>query len=174
MKRWKLFIPLVVFFVMGGMLFKGLSLDPNDLPSVLIDKPMPEFSLPSLHDQTVLLDQNVLKGQSYLLNIWGTWCPSCRYEHPYLVELSKMGIPIVGINWRDDADAAKALLKKTGDPYTQNIFDEEGVLAMALGVTGAPETFIVDAEGVIRYKRTGVVNEEIWTSTMAPIFNGQN
>lgn len=169
--RLKLFIPFAVFALLAIVLYFALRLDPNDLPSALIDRPVPEFSLPSLENSQEVITHDQLKGKPYLLNIWATWCTSCKYEHPYLIKLANMGIPIYGINWQDDKEAALRVLEKTGNPYQKNMFDKEGTLAMALGVTGAPETFIVDAEGIIRYKRTGIINEEVWTSEMAPIFN---
>lgn len=170
MKRFKLFIPFVVFVVMAGLLFVGLSLKPDELPSVLIGKPVPEFALPDLANPEQTITPATLKGKPYLLNVWATWCPSCKYEHPYLLKLAEMGVSIYGINYKDESDKARRLLEQTGNPYKANIIDEEGVLVMALGVYGAPETFVVDAEGIIRYKLVGVVNEENWTSTMAPIF----
>lgn len=171
-KRLKLFIPLAVFVVMAVLLLVGLKLDPNELPSVLIGKPVPEFSLPSLDDPGQNITPEDLKGKAYLLNVWATWCPSCKYEHPYLLKLAEMGVPIYGINYKDDTDKARQLLEQTGNPYLRNIVDEEGILIMALGVYGAPETFIVDADGIIRYKLVGVVDEKVWTSEMAPIFFG--
>lgn len=173
MKRFKLFIPFSVFAVMAGLLYIGLSLDPNELPSVLIDKPVPEFALPDLDNPEKVITPATMKGKPYLLNVWATWCPSCKYEHPYLLKLAEMGIPIYGVNYKDESEKARKLLRDTGNPYQANIVDEEGTLIMALGVYGAPETFIVDAEGIIRYKLVGVVTEEIWTSTMAPIFFGE-
>jgi cytochrome c biogenesis protein CcmG/thiol:disulfide interchange protein DsbE len=170
MKRFKLFIPFAVFLILSGLLYMGLSLDPNELPSVLIGKPVPEFSLPDLHNPDNNITPATMKGKPYLLNVWATWCPSCKYEHPYLIKLAEMGVPIYGVNYKDDTDKARKLLQDAGDPYMANIVDEEGSLIMALGVYGAPETFIVDAEGIIRYRLVGVVNEEIWKSTMAPIF----
>lgn len=170
MKRLKLFIPLAVFLVMGVLLTIGLKLDPNDLPSALIGKPVPEFSLPSLQDPQQHITPETMQGKPYLLNVWATWCPSCKYEHPYLLKLAKMGIPIYGVNYKDDTEAARRLLEETGNPYLANAVDEEGSLIMALGVYGAPETFVVDAEGIIRYKLVGVVDEQVWTSEMAQYF----
>jgi cytochrome c biogenesis protein CcmG/thiol:disulfide interchange protein DsbE len=173
MKRFKLFIPFAIFIILSGLLYAGLSLDPNELPSVLIGKPMPEFSLPDLDNPGKNITPATMKGKPYLLNVWATWCPSCKYEHPYLLKLAEMGVPIYGVNYKDDVDKARKLLHDTGNPYSANIVDEEGSLIMSLGVYGAPETFIVDAEGIIRYRLVGVVNEEIWKSTMAPIFFGE-
>lgn len=171
-RRLFLFIPVAVFAVLSVLLFVGLRLDPNELPSVLVGRPVPEFSLPSLEDPGTNITPETMKGKPYLLNVWATWCPACRIEHPYLLKLADMGVPIYGINYKDDADKARRLLQQTGNPYSANIFDEDGVLVMALGVYGAPETFIVDAEGIIRYKLVGVVDEKVWTSQMAPIFFG--
>ena len=173
MKRFKLFIPFVVFVVLSGLLYVGLSLDPNELPSVLIGKPVPEFSLPDLDNPDSQITPATMKGKPYLLNVWATWCPSCKYEHPYLVKLAESGVPIYGVNYKDDTEKARKLLQDMGNPYSANIVDEEGSLIMALGVYGAPETFVVDANGIIRYRLVGVVNEEIWKSTLAPIFFGE-
>lgn len=170
MKRLKLFIPFVVFAIMASLLYVGLSLDPNELPSVLVGKPVPEFELPSLQNENETITPATMKGKPYLLNVWATWCPSCKYEHPYLMKLAEAGIPIYGVNYKDEGEKARLLLEKTGNPYVKNIVDTEGSLVMALGVYGAPETFIVDAEGIIRYKLVGVVDEKVWTSEMAPIF----
>src|SRR5688572_2566473 len=161
MKRFKLFIPFAVFALMSGLLYVGLSLEPDELPSVLIGKPVPEFALPDLDNPGQTITPASMKGRAYLLNVWATWCPSCKYEHPYLLKLAQMGVPIYGVNYKDESDKARQLLQETGNPYKANIVDEEGVLVMALGVYGAPETFIVDAEGIIRYKLVGVVNEEV-------------
>lgn len=173
MKRVKLFIPLTIFVVMAGLLYLGLSLDPNELPSVLVGKPVPEFSLPSLEDPEQNITPETMKGKAYLLNVWATWCPSCKHEHPYLMKLAEKGIPIYGVNYRDDTELARQLLEETGNPYLANAVDEEGTLIMALGVYGAPETFIVDDKGIIRYKLVGIVDERVWTTEMAPIFFGE-
>lgn len=170
--RLKLFIPFVAFFVLSILLYQGLKKDPNDLPSALVGKQMPSFALPSLSDETKILTDKDFEGSPYLLNVWATWCPSCKVEHPYLLKLAQMGVPIVGINYKDDRDEAMALLKSMKDPYVDNIADEEGRLGLDLGVYGAPETFVVDAKGIIRYRLAGVVTEEVWTSEIAPVFFG--
>lgn len=158
---------------MSALLYVGLSLDPNELPSVLVGKPVPAFELPSLEDENRVITPEVMKGKPYLLNVWATWCPSCKHEHPYLLKLARAGVPIYGINYKDESDKARMLLEKTGNPYVENIVDTEGSLVMALGVYGAPETFVVDAEGIIRYKLVGIVDEKVWTSEMAPIYFGE-
>lgn len=169
-KRLWLALPLLAFAVFSVLVWFGMKLDPNELPSVLIGKPVPEFALPSLQEPERTLTNADLKGKPYLLNVWATWCPSCKFEHPYLVKLAAEGVPIVGLNYKDDSDQARALLKATGDPYTQNIVDQNGMLVMALGVYGAPETFVIDGDGVVRYKLVGVLDEKVWTEQMGPVY----
>lgn len=163
MNRLKLFLPLIIFVALAAVLLRGLDRDPNAMPSALIDRPMPAFSKPSLLEPQLVLNESVFKGQPALLNVWATWCPSCRVEHPYLLQLAAQGVRIVGLNYKDDSDAARQLLRRTGNPYEINIEDRDGRLGIDLGVFGAPETYLVDAEGVIRFKHVGVVNERIWT-----------
>ncbi len=173
-RRWQLFVPLGIFILLASLLYVGLSLDPNELPSVLIDKPVPEFALPSLSEpEKTLTKKDLPTGAPYLINVWATWCPTCKHEHPFLLKLAKMGIPIVGVNYQDEAEAASRLLANAGDPYLKNIVDEEGSLILSLGVTGAPETFVVDAEGIIRYRVVGVVNQSVWTGQLAQYFIGE-
>lgn len=167
--RLKLFLPLILFAVLALFLFRGLSLDPRELPSALIDKPFPAFSLPAL-DGGETLDRSVLAGEVSLVNVWATWCISCRVEHPYLQKLADAGVRIVGVNYKDDPAAARRWLADLGDPYQRNIVDSDGNLGVDLGVYGAPETYLVDAEGVIRYRHVGVVDERVWTRTLAPLY----
>lgn len=172
MNRLKLFIPLAIFILLTTLFVVGLKLDPNDLPSALVGRQVPAFSLPSLMEPEKTLTPEQLRGKPYLLNVWGTWCPSCIQEHPYLVKLAKQGVTIYGMNYKDDPVAARKLLQRMGDPYVASIVDVEGTLGLDLGVTGAPETFVVDADGVVRYRLVGVINESIWTSTLAPLYAG--
>lgn len=161
MQRWTLFIPFAIFLLLGFFLWRGLYLDPKDVPSALVDKTFPEFELPTLvqGDKKTLAD---LKGQVHLVNVWGTWCISCKVEHPFLVELAKQGVSIVGVNYKDDNDAALKWLNELGNPYLFSVDDEDGTLSMDLGVTGAPETFIIDAEGVVRHKHQGPITKGNW------------
>lgn len=169
--RLKLFLPLILFAVLAAFLFRGLSLDPKALPSALIDKPFPAFSLPALDgDGGEALDRDLLRGEVSLVNVWATWCISCRVEHPYLGKLAEAGVKIVGLNYKDDPAAARRWLEELGDPYRVTIVDGEGKLGLDLGVYGAPETFLVDAEGVIRYRHVGVIDERVWTRTLAPLY----
>tara|TARA_R110002110_G_scaffold66978_1_gene183040 strand:+ start:136421 stop:136972 length:552 start_codon:yes stop_codon:yes gene_type:complete len=167
--RLKLFLPLLLFIGLALFLFRGLSLDPREMPSALVDRPVPEFSLPSLGEQRTLTRADI-EGQVSLLNVWATWCVSCRVEHPYLQYLADNGVPIVGVNYKDaDADALR-WLRDLGNPYQFNIVDAEGTLGLDLGVYGAPETYLVDARGVIRYRHVGVVDERVWTTILQPIY----
>jgi cytochrome c biogenesis protein CcmG/thiol:disulfide interchange protein DsbE len=154
-------IPLVIFAIIAAFLLKGLGMNPREIPSPLIGKSVPEFSLPLLEQEETLVTDKDLLGKPYLLNVWATWCVSCRAEHETLVQLSRSGkVGIVGLNWKDDRDKAQVWLRQLGNPYMANIFDQKGRTAIDLGVYGAPETFLIDAKGVIRHKHAGPLN---WT-----------
>ncbi|MEM6580426.1 MAG: DsbE family thiol:disulfide interchange protein [Pseudomonadota bacterium] len=167
--RLKLFMPLLLFVALALFLFRGLSLDPQAMPSALIDQPLPAFSLPVLGEEVQITRDDVL-GEVALMNVWATWCVSCRVEHPYLLQLSDSGIPIYGINYKDEDAAALRWLAELGDPYRANIVDRTGTLGIDLGVYGAPETYLVDAEGMIRYRHVGVVDERVWQTVLQPLF----
>ncbi len=168
--RLKLFLPLFLFAVLALFLFRGLSLDPTALPSALVDRPLPAFSLPALGTTETLTREDVI-GEASLLNVWATWCISCRVEHPFLTGLAASGVPIIGLNYKEEKDSdALAWLDELGDPYTVNIADREGTLGLDLGVYGAPETYILDARGVIRYRHVGVVDSKVWLEVLGPIF----
>ncbi|MTI13786.1 DsbE family thiol:disulfide interchange protein [Sansalvadorimonas verongulae] len=168
MKRVFLLLPLLVLMALGVLFFRGLSLD-DTVPSALIAKPFPVFSLPSLEEPGTTLTEGILKGQVSLVNVWGSWCPTCYAEHPYLLELAEQGVVIFGMNYKDEGDKAIAWLNKLGDPYRTNFVDADGRLGIDLGVRGAPETFLVDADGVIRYKHEGEVNARVWNDIFEPI-----
>ncbi|HAD09848.1 MAG TPA: DsbE family thiol:disulfide interchange protein [Porticoccaceae bacterium] len=168
MARIKLFIPLFIFLVLAVLLYWGLGRDPSAMPSALVGKSVPAFKLPALADETSMLDASLFQGQVSLLNVWATWCPSCRVEHPFLMELAKQGVPIIGLDYKDERDKALAWLADYGDPYKQVIFDPQGTLGLDLGVFGAPETYLVDAEGRIHFKRVGVVDARVWEQDFAP------
>lgn len=166
MRRWMLLAPLVLFLGMAALLYRGLYLDPSELPSALIGKPFPEFSLPAVQGGAPLARASLL-GKPALVNVWGTWCVACRVEHPVLTKLAQQGVVIYGVNYKDiNADALK-WLKEFHDPYQLNINDEAGSLGLNLGVYGAPETFLIDAKGVIRYKHVGVIDETVWREKLA-------
>ena len=168
MKRLRLFIPLGLFLVLGGFLMRGLQLDPQALPSALIDQPLPEFSLPVL-GESATVNRDAVTGDVSLFNVWATWCASCRVEHPFLTQLAGQGVPIYGINYKDVDEQALQWLAELGDPYRLSIVDAEGSLGLDLGVYGAPETYVVDARGIIRYRHVGVVNERVWREILQPI-----
>ncbi|MEP1593451.1 MAG: DsbE family thiol:disulfide interchange protein, partial [Halieaceae bacterium] len=157
------------FAILALLLFRGLELDPREMPSALIDKPLPEFSLPRLGSDSGIARVDVV-GEVALFNVWATWCVSCRVEHPYLQQLAENGVPIYGVNYKDDDAAAIQWLQDLGDPYRANIVDAQGSLGLDLGVYGAPETYFVDASGVIRYRHVGVIDERVWQSRLEPIY----
>jgi len=162
-------VPLVIFIVFLWFLWKGLSNDPRILESVLINKPLPQFSIESLKDKNIIIE--AMPKTSYLLNVWATWCPSCRAEHQYLGKLKQQGISIIGINYKDEREAAIAWLQQLGDPYQLVVYDEAGQLGIDLGVYGAPETYLVDALGKIRYRHAGPMDETVWQSQFLPRIN---
>jgi cytochrome c biogenesis protein CcmG/thiol:disulfide interchange protein DsbE len=163
-------LPLVVFFIMVAFLGVGLRLDPREVPSPFIGKPAPAFTLPQLAEPGKTFGTAELKGQVSLVNVWASWCVSCRQEHPLLVELSKAKVlPIYGLNYKDEREAALNWLKRLGNPYTLSVFDEEGKAGIEWGVYGVPETFLIDKQGVIRHKHTGPITPEAWQKTLLPL-----
>jgi len=160
-------VPLGIFLVLVAFLYRGLSLDPKLVPSPLVGKPMPAFTLTRLQDPNATISDTDIKGKVSILNIWATWCISCRAEHATLLELAKTGkVDIYGLNYKDERAAAQKWLRQLGDPYVANAFDDTGRVGIDWGVYGAPETFIIDSQGIIRHKHVGpltmdVVNEEI-------------
>jgi cytochrome c biogenesis protein CcmG/thiol:disulfide interchange protein DsbE len=169
MKKWLYFLPIILFIILGIFLYRGIALDPSEMPSALIDKPVPAFSLADLQDGSVVTEK-ALQGRVTLLNVWATWCVSCRMEHPYLLELARRGVTIVGVDYKDDDAKAQDWLKELGNPYALTVIDKEGRLGLDLGVFGAPESFLVDKHGIIRYKRVGVIDERVWQTEIAPVY----
>ncbi|MGV8835701.1 DsbE family thiol:disulfide interchange protein [Cellvibrio sp.] len=173
-QRLFLFIPLAIFVLLGVLFWRGLSLDPNEMPSALLNKPVPAFDLPVLPapenpQGLVSANQDMLKGKVSLLNVWATWCTTCRQEHEFLNTLKAQGILIYGINYKDNAADAQRWLAELHNPYVFSVVDEEGRLGLNLGVFGAPETYVIDKQGVIRYKHIGDVNQNVWTRVLDPI-----
>ena len=172
-KKFLVFAPLATFVLLASFFYSALQLrevrSGDELTSALIDRPFPEFLLPGLageiHDQSELS-----KGEVKLVNVWGSWCPSCRYEHPFLTELVAQGVPLIGLNYKDTPAAALEWLDFFGDIYDYHIQDSDGRLGLNLGVYGAPETFIVDGQGIIRYKRVGVVDQRVWDAEMKAVY----
>ncbi len=168
MKRYLL--PLLVFVLLAGFLAVGLKRDPRAIPSPLIDKPAPGFSLPQLHAPEQRVAAADLRGQVWLLNVWASWCVACRQEHPLLVELSKTGqVKMYGLNYKDKRADALGWLAKLGDPYVQSMSDTEGLVGIDFGVYGVPETFVIDKQGVIRHKHTGPVTADALREVLLPL-----
>ncbi|WXL24478.1 DsbE family thiol:disulfide interchange protein [Ectopseudomonas mendocina] len=169
MKRLLLLLPLAIFLGVAVFLYRGLFLDPSELPSALIGKPLPAFTLQSVQGEKQLTEAD-LKGKPALVNIWATWCVACRVEHPVLNKLSEMGVNIYGVNYKDYNAAAQKWLKDFHNPYQLNVADTSGSLGLDLGVYGAPETFLIDKDGVIRHKFVGVIDERVWREQLAPLY----
>ncbi|RRV17927.1 DsbE family thiol:disulfide interchange protein [Pseudomonas saudiphocaensis] len=170
MKRLLMLLPLLVFLTVAVFLYRGLFLDPSELPSALIDKPVPEFSLPSLETPERMLSAADFKGEAALINVWATWCPTCRAEHEMLNQLAGQGVVVYGVNYKDDSEAARRWLNELGNPYRLNVEDPEGSLGINLGVYGAPETFLIDKNGVIRHKYVGAIDQRVWREQLAPLY----
>ena len=169
-KTLRFVLPLAIFLAIAFFLFRGLSLNPRAVPSPLIGKPVPPFAVPVLDDATKMLTPAELRGKIYLINVWGSWCVSCRDEHPVLVELAKKGtLPIYGLNWKDRHEDAVAWLQRYGDPYVASGVDRDGKVAIDFGVYGAPETYLVDREGIIRFKQTGPLTWRIIEEKIMPL-----
>ena len=170
MTRIALFIPLVVFAILTLFLLKGLDRDPTELPSALVGEAFPNFVLPSLADDQKFLSERDLGSRVVLVNVWATWCFACRIEHPMLNQLATEGVAIIGLNYKDQNQQARQWLEQKGNPYVFNIVDSEGILGFDLGVTGAPETYLVDAQGIIRYRRVGVVDQRVWDDEISGLY----
>jgi cytochrome c biogenesis protein CcmG/thiol:disulfide interchange protein DsbE len=170
MKALRFILPLAIFLVIAFFLWRGLGLNPREVPSPLIGKSVPAFSVPVLGDPAKTLSSAELRGQVYLLNVWGSWCVSCRDEHPVLVEFAKRGsIPLYGLNWKDKREDAIAWLERFGDPYVVSGVDRDGRVAIDFGVYGAPETYLVDREGIIRFKQTGPLTWKVIEERIVPL-----
>lgn len=168
-QRLLLFIPLIIFGVLAVLFFRGLSLDPNSMPSALLNKPVPKFSLPRLENPTAQRTESLVQGKVTLINVWATWCVTCRAEHAFLNQLKQQGVHIVGIDYKDDTADAQRWISELGNPYDEIVIDAEGRLGLDLGVFGAPETYVVDKNSIIRYKHIGDLNQKVWDETIAPI-----
>lgn len=166
----KYLIPIVVFALIGLLLWKGLSLDPKLIPSPLIGKALPEFSLAKVHRPEKVVSPKDLYGRVYLLNVWASWCVACRQEHPLLMEMQRSKlIPIIGLNYKDKQPDARGFLSKLGNPYDMSLADLNGRVGIDLGVYGVPETFVIDKQGVIRHKHIGPINEKALIEEIMPV-----
>src|SRR5512132_2432519 len=170
MKSLRLLLPLAVFAIIVVFLFFGLSRDAREVPSPLIDKPAPAFELAQLHTPDKRLSTADMKGQVWLLNVWASWCVSCRVEHPLLVELAKANIvPVYGLDNKDNPDDGRSWLAQDGDPYTASIVDRDGRVGIDYGVYGVPETFLIDKAGIVRYKQIGPLTPEALKEKILPM-----
>lgn len=162
-------LPLSIFIVLAAFLGIGLRLNPREVPSPLIDKPAPAFRVAQLHDAGKTISPEDMRGKVWLLNVWASWCVACRQEHPILVELAKRNVvPIVGLNYKDGRDAAQQWLRELGDPYQVSAFDADGRIGIDYGVYGVPETFLIDRQGIIRYKHIGPVTVKAVEESILP------
>lgn len=173
MKRFLL--PLAVFCVLVVFLGVGLGLNPREVPSPLIGKPAPMFKLPQLHEGGKTISQRDLLGQVWLLNVWASWCVSCRQEHPVLMELARSGaVPIYGLDYKDNREEGIAWLRQYGNPYVLSAVDAEGRIGIDYGVYGVPETFLIDKTGVIRHKHIGPLTPEVVQKKLMPLLKELN
>ena len=162
--------PLAIFILLVGFLAAGLRLNPREVPSPLVGKPAPAFELPVLQQPDKRFAPGDMRGKVWLLNVWASWCVSCRDEHPVLMEFAKRReFPILGLNYKDKGEDAAAWLKRFGDPYALSVVDADGRIGIDYGVYGVPETYLIDAEGVIRYKQIGPLTAQIMEAKVLPL-----
>jgi cytochrome c biogenesis protein CcmG/thiol:disulfide interchange protein DsbE len=163
-------VPLGAFLALAALLFYGLGLDPSKVPSPLVGKPAPAFSLESLKEPGKQIGSDVLKGQVSLVNVWASWCPSCREEHSELVRIARESkVQMIGFNWKDERPAALEMLRRFGNPYQLILYDPDNKAGIDWGVYGAPETFVIDADGIIRHKRIGPIDRKVWQEEILPV-----
>jgi cytochrome c biogenesis protein CcmG, thiol:disulfide interchange protein DsbE len=168
-------LPLAVFVLLAGFLLKGLWLDPHQVPSPLIDKPAPDFRLQQVADPDKVISRDQMLGKVWLLNVWASWCVSCREEHPVLVEFSRTGtVPIYGLDYKDTREEALKWLGRLGDPYQASLFDPDGRVGIDYGVYGVPETYVIDKTGTIRMKQIGPITPDILQNKIVPMIRKLN
>lgn len=166
----KFLLPLTIFGIMLGFLAVGLTLNPREIPSPLVGKAAPVFSLPQLHEQDKVFSPDDMKGQVWLLNFWASWCSGCRTEHPVLMDLANSGlVPIYGVDYKDQRGEALAWLKEWGNPYPIVAVDAVGKVGIDYGVYGVPETYVIDKQGLIRYKQIGPLDDETVEKKILPL-----
>ena len=169
MKRLMLFIPFLCFIFLAAFFFRGLFLDPQNLPSVQLGRQLPQFKLPILDNNNEWFTPNTMQNKVVLLNVWASWCDACKSEQVVLLNLAQIGVPIYGLNYKDSPVEARAWLKQWGNPYLAIGEDQQGKVAIDLGVYGAPETFIIDKKGVVRYRHVGILTMDVWQKTLLPL-----
>jgi cytochrome c biogenesis protein CcmG/thiol:disulfide interchange protein DsbE len=162
--------PLVAFLVLAAFLYVGLGLNPHEVPSPLIGKPAPAFTLPQLHEPAKQFSTQDMKGKVWLLNVWSSWCVSCREEHPVLIELARQNIvPVYGLDYKDKREDGEAWLERGGNPYVLSISDIEGRVGIDYGVYGVPETYVIDKQGIIQYKEIGALTPQNLHNKILPL-----
>lgn len=168
-------LPLGIFIVLVGFLAVGLRLNPREVPSPLVGKPAPDFSVPQLHDEAAMFSPKEMAGKVWLLNVWASWCVSCREEHPILNEFAKSGTtPLVGLNYKDKREDGIRWLARFGDPYLLSAVDSDGRVGINYGVYGVPETYVIDKAGVIRFKQIGPVTPAVLQQKIIPLVQELN
>ena len=175
MKGLRFIVPLALFFVLVGFLAVGLKLNPREVPSPLIGKPAPAFALTRLDDEGKTVRREDMLGQVWLLNVWASWCAACRDEHPHLVAFARTKqMPMVGLNYKDTRKDGLGWLARFGDPYDVSLFDNDGRVGIDFGVYGVPETFVIDKQGVIRFKQIGPVTPNVLEKRIVPLLKELN
>ena len=170
MRFLKFLVPLALFLVLAGFLARGLQLDPREVPSPLIGKPAPAFTLTKLDAAEQKLGRDELLGQVWVLNVWASWCAPCREEHPLLVEFAKRRLaPVYGLNYKDTRVNGMNFLRQLGNPYEASLWDGDGRVGIDFGVYGVPETFVIDQKGVVRFKHVGPLNPAVIDGKLVPL-----
>lgn len=169
---WRL-LPLSLFVLLAWFLYQGLFLNPKKLPSVLINKKAPELTLPLLsidnEQESSYFSLRQMQGKVWLLNVWASWCQACQIEHAVIMDIAASGVAVIGLDYKDGPSQGRAWLKQYGNPYQRVLSDVSGRAAIDWGVYGAPETFVIDAKGMIRYKHVGPITQTLWRDTLQPI-----
>ncbi len=170
MTRWRYLVPLALFVLLAAFLWRGLALDPHEVPSPLVDKPAPAFALARLDAPSMTLRRDDMLGRVWLLNVWASWCAACRDEHATLVAFARTGaVPLIGLDYKDSRPQALAWLGRYGNPYEASLFDESGRVGIDFGVYGVPETFVIDKRGVVRFKVIGPLTAATIAARIVPL-----
>jgi cytochrome c biogenesis protein CcmG/thiol:disulfide interchange protein DsbE len=170
MKSLRFLIPLALFGALAWFLYAGLSLNPREVPSPLIGKPAPAFALPRLDDPTQTVKREDLLGKVWVMNVWASWCAPCREEHPLVVAFAReRKVPVIGLNYKDRPGDARTWLERLGNPYAATLIDFDGKVGIDFGVYGVPETFVIDAQGVVRFKNVGVLTRQVISQKIEPL-----
>ena len=170
MKSLRFLIPLALFVGLAWFLYAGLSLNPREVPSPLIGKPAPAFALPRLDDPTQTVKREDLLGKVWVMNVWASWCAPCREEHPLVVAFAReRKVPVIGLNYKDRPGDARTWLERLGNPYSATLIDFDGKVGIDFGVYGVPETFVIDAQGVVRFKHVGALTQQVIRQKIEPL-----